>query len=1280
MFTSQQHQSKEARGMAQKPKRQLVRTSTLFAAAVALLVPMSLAGAAPASAASSGIVETSASSPSGLRINGLDRPADLGDLESPAFSWYVPTIEQSAYRVVLATSAETARAGAGDVWDSGKVASATQTDVEYGGQALEPGKRYYWAVQTWDASDAATSFSEPTWFGTAIGADWGGSSPIWAAAEYPGANDGPAWDDYTVDMTIATTVALGVQIRAADAANSYMWQFRADRNQLVPHTQKNGSYTAQAAVDLPEGALQPGVPADVRIEVSGSTITTSIGGVEVDERTDASFPTGTVGLRTGRTESGTVSSLVVTTRGGDTLYAFAADQPSVFPCLSVVDGALSVPTSAACLITIPGSTPITTDWAFLRTEAELRNQPIAEATLFATAGDFRAHKQYVYKAYVNGHFVGLGPTNRIGSESRYDGFDVTELLREGEANAIGVQAYTTGESRQKFIGQLRVTYADGATEIYGTGTDWKALPGSPVLPDAGTIGTSFYAAPKENVDARAFPYGYAEPGYDDSEWAAAVAKPSFTDLQTTPMAKVEQQLHDPVEIVDKGNGNYFVDFGRSWIGGVHYEVESGVAGGRVELRFGEITSSEHSVRNKLNTGNDYTDLVTLADGSQTIETWGMRVFRYVEIVGAPEPITAENLKVLALVYPFDADASSFTSSNDNLNQVYSLAKNSIEALNVNFYTDSWTRERINYEADGYLQLKSSLYLMEDLSLGRYSMNYFENNRTWPTEWPIYVVLAVHDAWRQTGNLGEVERAYEDLKEKVPTRWLDPETGLVGKASGSDGCDSRTDCDIVDWPNSQRDGYQFRHYNTVVNALSYRAMADMSAMADALGRAEEARTYTQQAERLRTAMNEYLFDEENGRYDDGMDAQGVPTGHYALHASAFALAFGVPEPEQTSRVADFVASKGMACSVYCAGFSIAGLFDGGAADAAVAQLTDEGTSSWMGMIELGAGATMEAWHPSQKSNLTYSHPWAASPAFHVPAGLFGIKPIEAGYSTFQVKPQPGGVEQARITVPTVKGSVGAAFDHDAEGRIRMAVQIPGNTSADLVVPVSDGTNTVYLNGQAVEVEPQNGFATLSDVTAGCQFVSIANESSYAGDDYLAGLCTPSEQDQGSPIAPNDDALTDESRGLVQVPERAKRGEQIAVEIGGIDAGERVHVWLFSEPVLLESSTLDSAGRVAVTIPETAELGAHRIAVTDASDAFIGWDDIEVIADPSGGGDSDGGGSEGGNGPDGGGDGAGQESDELAHSGADGAFFGIAVALALAMIGGVILIRRKGRRTI
>ncbi|HKO89558.1 MAG TPA: family 78 glycoside hydrolase catalytic domain, partial [Polyangiaceae bacterium] len=548
----------------------------------------------------------------------------------------------------------------------------------------------------------------------------------------------------------------------------------------------------------------------------------------------------------------------------------------------------------------------------------------------------------------------------------------------------------------------------------------------------------------------------------------------------------------------------FIDFGRSWVGGVKYEIGNGAAGDQVELRFGEVTSAPNTVRHQLQAGNVYQDTLTLRAGAQTLQTWGLRVFRYLEISGAPEPVTAENLQALALVYPFDAEAATFSASDPNLERVWQLSKNTIEAVNLNFYTDSWTRERTNYEADAYLQLLSTLYLTDDLSLGRYSLDYFATHRTWPTEWPLYVIRAVHAAWRQTGETEQLVREYTSLQSKLPEAWFESSTGLLRKDVGADGCNSVTDCDLVDWPATQRDGFVFQPYNTVINVLGYRAYRDMAEIAEAIGAAEDAAAYAARADVLRAAINARLYVPELGRYDDGMDANGQWTGHSSLHASAFALAFGVPEVAEAPRVAEYVASRGMACSVYCAAFLISGLYAAGQAQAALELLSGSGLSSWMNMLQHGAGATAEAWDPAQKSNLTYSHPWAASPAFLVPAGLFGIQPIAAGYASFRVRPQPGNLEHASVRVPTIRGTIAAAFAQGPEG-FQLAVSVPGNTHAELSIPVPDGTTTLYLDRLPHSVQAEGGYARLTGISAGCHLLATQPSARSPLPEPLRGVC-------------------------------------------------------------------------------------------------------------------------------------------------------------------------------
>ncbi|KRB76347.1 hypothetical protein ASE01_15240 [Nocardioides sp. Root190] len=1056
------------------------------------IAPTSAGAAVPvASAVEPG---TEPDAPVGLRVEGLDRPSDLADLESPSFSWQLTSLpRQTAYRIVVASTSALAAAGTGDVWDSGKVESERQTDVTYAGEPLAASQRYFWSVKVWDGADAEQAWSETSWFGTSPGPDWEDATPVWAPSPVTG------WDDYTYTAKLTVTaVALGLRFRVS-GNNSYMWQFRGADNRLVPHKQSNGTYaTLGAAVNLPAGTLAVGTQATVSIQVAGSTITTRINGVQVDQRTDASYASGIVGVRTGNSETALLDDVTVVRSSGTTLFSDDFSAANSFACGTVADGALSIPVASNC-----GLAGFGTDWAMFRKDVAVADKEIAWATLFATGTEWRASKQYTFKVSIDGTFVGLGPTAPVGNETRFDGFDVTSLLTRGETSTVSLIA-NSSSANARVLAQLQIQYADGSRETIGTGDDWQALSAAGVYPSPGSYGTSYFAAPRENLDARKFPVGFDRPGFDTegaTGWGPAEERSAIAGLQAAPMAKVEQQLRAPAELTELADGSQVVDFGRTWMGGIAWDLGSGEAGTQVQVRFGQVLNPDGSVKWQTSATNNYLDTITLRDGAQHLETWGMRTFRYVQVTGAPAPVTAESFKAVALVYPFDEEASAFASSSDNLGQVYELSKNTIEATNLNFYTDSWERERTNYEADAYLQLMSSLYLMDDLSLGRYSMNYFKTNRTWPTEWPAYVVLAVHDAWRQTGNTDQVADYYENLKTKLPSKWLEESTGLVRKTTGVN-CNSATDCDIVDWPTSQRDGYVFGQYNTVINSITYRTLVDMGEMAAAIGKDDEAASYVAQAAALRDAINAKFYDPATGSYDDGANASGVLTGHRSVHASAFALAFGVPADDQKAQVASYIKTRGMACSVYCAAFLIQGLYAGGDGQTALDLMTAEGTSSWMNMIKAGAGATMEAWDISQKSNTSYSHPWAASPAFNVPSGLFGIQPNTAGYETVAIRPQPGDLAWGTIKTPTVRGSIGAAFAQDEDGTTVVA-SVPGNTRASVSVPTTaTGPTRLFVDGAARTLTPQEGRFELS-LGAGCHVLSPTAE---VGDlERLTSVC-------------------------------------------------------------------------------------------------------------------------------------------------------------------------------
>ncbi|TIC85022.1 hypothetical protein E8D34_13130 [Nocardioides sp. GY 10113] len=1064
------------------------RPSVLVLAVVALL----LAVLSPAQADPS---PSGSPQPTGLTVGQRTAPADVDDVTGPLLGWQVPSADQTAYQVQVATSRS--RLAAGRLhWDSGRVDSGASTNVAYAGPELARGASYSWQVRTWDGTGKRSPWSRPARFGTALGGDWRASTPVWL-----GDPAALGWHDYTLEATFSvTTQNATIVFNAQDANNYLMWQLRGDGvNTLAPHQRVNGSFAQLSSTPLGV-TLERGVDHRLRMEVDGSTVRTYLDDRLVDTTTDARFTSGTIGFRTGGSERSSWDDLSVTAADGRVLYAndFSA-AGSDFSCATVDGGRLNVGTGQNCVYGLSGA-----DWAFLRGEATPADKEIEWATVFATGSSPEPGRQYVYKLWLNGEFVGLGPTRSIARETRYDGFDVTDLVRQGEANALGALAWSTRD--RGFQAQLVVGYRDGSTDSFGTGSDWSAMPGDSVFPAAGSIGTGYFTAPKENIQSASYPTGFHTPGFDDGAWVSARELAAYDDLVATPTDKVTQRLELPVEVVEKEPGRYFVDYGRTWIGGLSADLV-GTAGQQVELRFGEELWGPQEVRSNLRTGNQYKDIWTLADGEQHLETWGMRVFRYLEVLGAPTGLGIEDFPALAQVYPFDAEGAVFDSSDASLNQVWQLSHDTVEATNHNLYVDSWTREREPYEADSYLQMMANFFSSSDPTLGNYSIDYLLTRRTWPTEWPLYTILAMHDSYQQTGDVAQLERSYDQLVAKLPTQWVEASTGLIRKDSRSNGCSSQTDCDIVDWPSSERDGYVFRPYNTVINAISYRAFMDMSAIATAIGEDADAADFAATGARLRDAMNKYLWDAAAGAYRDGLNADRSPVAHHAVHASVFASAFGVPDAERAARAAEFVGGQGMRCSVYCAAFVIESLYNGDRGDLALDLLTDDGTRSWMNMIRNGAGATAEAWDASLKPNMTYSHPWAASPAYNVPQGLFGIRPTTPGYATYTVRPQAGAMEWAHVILPTLKGRIGAAF-HQHDGRTDVGVAVPGNTVATVSVPAAGATEDVlYLDGRAVPAVRERGFLR-AKVPAGCHTLSVAAddaEAAVADDERLTAVC-------------------------------------------------------------------------------------------------------------------------------------------------------------------------------
>lgn len=587
---------------------------------------------------------------------------------------------------------------------------------------------------------------------------------------------------------------------------------------------------------------------------------------------------------------------------------------------------------------------------------------------------------------------------------------------------------------------------------------------------------------------------------------------------TTPRYPLTTTTVEPVRVVAKADGHYFIDFGKAAFGTVELTLTSPASARRVEVHLGEVYAEPDSIDREPGGSRRYRQIpLTLREGTHTYRVTippdkrntgpqaikmppsvgEVLPFRYCEIVHSPSSLDASTIRQIVVHYPFDDDAAHFHSSNPVLNDVWELCKYSIKATSFcGVYIDG-DRERIPYEGDAYINQLCHYSVDREYTMARYTHEYLITRPTWPTEWILHSVLMAWADYLYTGDTDSIEQFYDDLTAKT-LRALAREDGLISTQTGlvtdeilqSIHFNGRLR-DLVDWPHGnilgltggygETDDFEFRPINTVVNAFHYRALVAMSHMAQAVGKDEDAERFTSAAARVKRSFNAKLLDKDKGIYVDGEGST-----HSALHANMFPLAFGLVPPEYVESVAAFLKSRGMVCSVYGAQHLLDALYTAGLDDFALHLMTDRQTDrSWPHMIyNVGTTITLEAWDNKYKPNQDWNHAWGAAPANIIPRCLMGVEPVEPGFARVRIKPQVGSLTHARLDLPTIRGTIHVDFEAVKGESFNLNVTTPANMPAVVYLPnLGSDSTQVLMDGRTVQGRIDGKHIVLDDVAPG-----------------------------------------------------------------------------------------------------------------------------------------------------------------------------------------------------
>lgn len=557
-----------------------------------------------------------------------------------------------------------------------------------------------------------------------------------------------------------------------------------------------------------------------------------------------------------------------------------------------------------------------------------------------------------------------------------------------------------------------------------------------------------------------------------------------------PLSKIP---HPAEKVVILENGKYLVDFGKDAFGYLLLKLPESKQANSLEVHFGEKT--DQGIIDRQPGGSIRYYLTSLDVPSCTTEiavhppsdqrnTSGAAIllpdyigviapFRYVEVFGAPDGLEKEDFIQIRVEYPFDEAASSFKSSNPILNDVWQLCKYSIRATTFcGTYVDG-DRERIPYEADAYINQLAHYGVDREYALARHSHEYLLTHPTWPTEWKQHSILLAWADYQYTGNSESLAQNYEVLKHNKLLTSAELPNGLVNTSS------DRYQ-DIVDWPEGERDEYDMRPVNTVVNAFHYATLKRMADVASVVDRAADAEEFKRKANQFKQQFNTVFWNQGSEAYVDGAGSE-----HTSLHANLFPLAFGLVPEDRIPSVLEFIKSRSMACSVYAAQYLLEGLYKHNEDRYALNLLTSRDKRSWYNMIRSGSTITMEAWDQQFKPNLDWNHAWGAAPAGLIPAYLVGVRPLEPGFKKILIQPRPGEIESFASRVPCIRGPIDVCYSR-SDKNCRLEIVIPGNSTADVGVPLLGGMRPEMLvwNGNKVQVLIRGDHAWIENVPPGC----------------------------------------------------------------------------------------------------------------------------------------------------------------------------------------------------
>ncbi len=485
----------------------------------------------------------------------------------------------------------------------------------------------------------------------------------------------------------------------------------------------------------------------------------------------------------------------------------------------------------------------------------------------------------------------------------------------------------------------------------------------------------------------------------------------------------------------QGDIELLLDFGQEATGYIQFELDA-EQGTVVDCygveRVGADLAPEHSE------GMNNTLRYVSREGKQLYRSLVRRGFRYLFVTfrKAKRPIKVFDVHVRFSTYPVTENGR-LECSDERLNRIWDISRKTLLACMEDTLVDCPAYEQtfwvgdarnvslVNYYCFGsYPLIRRCLSLVAG-SLQRSPVTESQVPSGWHnvlTAWSLLWVAACKEYYVYSGDVAFLKEIYPSLQRNME--------GFLARLNDRDLLQMNA-WNMLEWAamDTPDDGIATHLNASLANALE--AVADI---AEELAYERDAARWRQVAEKIKLAVNRWLWDEEKLAYADSLRSDGTLSNVFSMQTQVMVYLADCASGSRKTRLEQYLQQPPDSFVQIVNPFMLFFYFEALSRIERQNQIVELIREVWGRMIDEG---TESCWETVSRPDMdrptrSYCHAWSTAPGYFMGSEILGVRPLAPGFTRALIDPKPCGLHWAKGAVPVPQGTIEIEWRSAADG--------------------------------------------------------------------------------------------------------------------------------------------------------------------------------------------------------------------------------------------------------